>query len=68
MTVSEIVNEIIAQDCVEEVSKILLETLICRNEKAEKNLAETWASLRAIHKINENLIKNETIGILSEVN
>lgn len=67
MTVTEIVNEIIKEDCVEEVSKILLDILIRRNEKSEKDLMGTKACLRSIHKINEKITKNEAISALSEV-
>ena len=67
MTVCEIVNEIERQDCVEEVSKILLDILIRRNEKAEKDLTEARACLRMIHSINNMTKKNEQIDALSEV-
>ena len=67
MSVTEIVNEIIKENCVEEVSKILLDILIRRNEKGEKDLREARACLQSIHKINKNITKNETIDILSEV-
>lgn len=67
MTVTEIVNEITKEDCVEEVSKILLDILIRKNEKSEMDLREARACLRSIHKINKNITKNNTIDILSEV-
>lgn len=67
MTVTEIVNEIIAQDCVEEVSKMLLDILIQQKIKTEKEFAEARACLRAIHNINAGITKNEAIDVLSEV-
>lgn len=71
MTVTEIVNEIIAQDCVEEVSKMLLDVLIQQKIETEKNYAEARASLRAIHNINagakQSAEKTEAISALSEV-
>lgn len=67
MSITEIVNEIMKQDYVEEVSKILLDILIRRNQKIEKDFAEARACLRAIHNINTAITKNEAIGTLSEV-
>lgn len=67
MTVCEIVNEIERQNCVEEVSQILLGILIQRNLDRGKKLADARASLMAIHKINKAFLKNETIDALSEV-
>lgn len=67
MTICEIVNEIERQDCVEEVSQILLGILIQRNIDKGKKLAEARACLKAIHKINKTFLKNETIDALSEV-
>ena len=67
MTVNKIVNEIIKQDYVEEVSKILLDILIQQKHKTEKEYAEARASLRAIHNINAGITKNEAIDALSEV-
>ena len=67
MAITEIINEIVKQNCVEEVSKILLDVLIQQKIKAEKEFAEARASLRAIHNINAGVTKNEAIDVLSEV-
>ena len=67
MDITEIVQEIVKQDCVEAVLLILSEAVIHRKEKAEKELADARASLMTINKINKVFVKNETIDALSEV-
>lgn len=65
MTTTEIIEEIIKGDKVEEIFKICSELLIEQKNNYRDTMTEYKACLRAIHKINKG--KNDGIDALSEV-
>lgn len=64
MTTSEIINEIIAEDKVDEVYEILSNMIVRQKNGYMNKIAEYRASLNAIRKINDG--KNEGIDALCE--
>lgn len=65
MTTSEIIEEIVRENKVDEVFKICTELLIEQKNNYREAMTEYKTCLRAIHKINKG--KNDGINALSEV-
>lgn len=65
MKTDEIIEEIVRENKVEEVLKILLDILIEQRNNYKESDLERKASLVAIRKINNG--KNETIDALSDI-
>lgn len=65
MTTTEIIEEIVRQNKVEEIFKICAELLIEQKNNYRESMTEYKACLRAIHKINNG--KNDGIDALSDV-
>lgn len=65
MKTDEIIEEIVRENKVEEVLKILLDILIEQNNNYKESDLERKASLVAIRKINNG--KNEAIDALSDI-
>ena len=65
MTTSEIIEEIIRENKVEEVFKICAELLVEQKNNYREAMTEYRARLTAIHKINKG--NNDGIDALSEV-
>lgn len=65
MTTSEIMEEIVRQNKVDEIFKICSDLLIEQKNNYREAMTEYKACLRAIHKINKG--KNDGIDALSEV-
>ncbi len=65
MTTTEIIEEIVKENKVEEVFKICAELLIEQKNNYQEAMTEYRACLTAIHKINKG--KNDGIDALSEV-
>lgn len=65
MTTSEIIEEIVRENKVEEIFKICAELLVEQKNNYREAMTEYKACLKAIHKINKG--KNDGIDALSEV-
>ncbi len=65
MTTSEIIEEIVRQNKVDEIFQICSGLLIEQRNNYREAMTEYKACLRAIHKINKG--KNDGIDALSEV-
>lgn len=65
MKTSEIIEEIVKGDHVEEVFRILLDIIIEQKNNYKEGCHEYKSCLRAIHKLNKG--RNEGIDSLSEV-